>query len=206
MNKKLSRTCISIIKNRSGHLMMAGDRRVSEGWGFSYKCPYPKISKKNNGMLIGASGDSGLCKLIVDVFEPPRIEVSDIQIYMYYKFLPAVTKLIKQQPGYQDSDKLLRIAVDEQCFALIGLQGQAYTLNIFNPEEDVRGAGLGRIVIDDAPLPYSIGCGSATALPILMFEKKRLGYSTKEHLTSAMELAGEISPGCDKSIDYIKED
>lgn len=184
---------------------MAGDRRVSEGWGFSYRCPYPKVAKKDNGMLIGASGDSGLCKLLVDVFEPPKIEVSDIQVYMFYKFLPAVTKLLKTQPGYQDQHRLLRIAVDEQCLALIGIQGHAYTLNIFNPEEDIQGSGLGRIVIDDAPLPYSIGCGSSTALPILMLEKKKLGYSTKEHLISAMELAGEISPGCDAHIDFIKE-
>jgi ATP-dependent protease HslVU (ClpYQ) peptidase subunit len=206
--RKISRTCISIVKNRRGKLIMAGDRRVSGDWSFCYKCPYPKIKKKNNGILIGASGDSALCKLVVDIFDPPQIDVRDLEIYMYYKLLPDLNKLIKSQPGYSDEHKLLRIAPTEACSCLIGIKGRVFTVDINNPlGEHVEAIStLGRIIVDDAPIPYAIGCGSASSLPILLAEHNELGYNTREGLEKAMMIAAEISPGCSaEPFDFIQE-
>lgn len=184
---------------------MAGDRRVSCDWGFSYKCPYPKIKKKENGILIGASGDSGLCKLVVDIFEPPEID-TDVETYMFFKFLPRLTALIKSQPGYQDEHKLLRLSSEESCSMLVAAQGRLFTVDISNPEGDLeKSTTIGRIILDDAPIPYAIGCGSSTALPILFAEQRKDGYNTKEGLINAVEIACEVSPGCSLPLDLIQE-
>lgn len=183
---------------------MAGDRRISVGETECYKSEIPKISKTWNNILIGASGDSAICELIVNVFEPPKIE-SDIQTYMYFIFLPQFIKLLKSQSGFSDEHKNLRIAVDEECSALIGIKGQVYLLEIFNPEKDVKESSLGRAVLTVAPTPYAIGCGDIPALSLLTEEKKRLGHNTKERLSLAMEISSQLSTGCDNEIDYRQE-
>lgn len=205
--KRQSRTCIAIIKNKSGKIVMAGDRRVSEHWGSAYKCPGPKIRKKKNGILIGASGDSGLCKLIVDVFQPPKIRVEDTDTYMFFQFQPELINILASQPGYVKDKKVLDLPPNTLCVALVCVNGRAYIVNISNViEEGVHATPHGGVlIIDDAPIPYAIGCGGASAVPILISEKKKLGYSTKEHLKQAMEIAAEISPGCDNSVNFISE-
>lgn len=209
--KRLSRTCIAVIRLKNGKVLMAGDRRVSCDWGFSYTCPYPKIAKKENGILIGASGDSGLCKLCVDVFEPPELIVpansktNDTLTYMYWTFLPALTKLIKSQPGYIDEHRILRLALNESCSLLVAVTGDVYQVDIMNPEEDIKEYSLGRIIIDDAPAPFAIGCGADTAYSVLLNKKKEHKHNTKEHLIQAVEQACEVSPGCGLPIDIISE-
>lgn len=207
MNKKKSHTCIAIIKDKTGSLLMAGDRKVSADWSFSYKCPFPKIRHCWNGMLVGASGDSGLCKQIVDIFEPPsKIEAEDLDIYMNYSYIPALFKHLKNLPGYTDEHKILRLAKDESCSVLIGIEDRAFIVEIGNPEEDIKEMVLSRIILDDVPLPFVIGCGAATAFPILLAECNSKGYNTKLTLTKAMQIAAEISPGADNNIDYRPEE
>lgn len=204
--KNKSRTCISLIKTKTGELMMAGDRKVSADWSFSYSCPNPKIRKSWNGILTGASGDSGLCKTIIDVFEPPKMETEDTDLYMAYYYVPALHKHLKNIPGYIDEHRLLRLAVDESCLLIIGLSGKGYVVDISNPEEEYKEAPLARIVFDDIPIPFSIGCGSTSALPILLDEYNNKKYNTKATLTKAMIVAAEISPGCNASLDFLVGD
>lgn len=205
MSKRQSKTCIAAIKSRSGKIIMAGDRRVSADWGFAYKSPVPKIRKYANGLLIGASGDSGLCTLLVDGYEPRSIETDELT-YLYYTFIKDLAKLVREQPGYQDEHKILRLAIDETCSALIAINGKLFILDIFNPEEHLKEMNLSRIVPDTVPLPFAIGCGAPSAIPILLSEKQEIGYNTRAGLKKAMEIAAEISPGCDNNIDFIQED
>jgi hypothetical protein len=203
-NKKQSRTIIACIKQKNGKIMMAGDRRVSCDWGYSYTCPKPKVRKTDSGLLIGASGDSGLCKLCVDVFEPSEIK-TDSQTYMFYTFLPELTKLLKQQPGYVDAHKLLTLSPDEHCCLLVACQGDLYTVDIQGVLVEAGQPTMSRIILDDAPTPYGIGCGADAAIHILNNKKEELGYNTKEHLEIACLNACQTSPGCGLPIDYIKE-
>lgn len=209
MNKKQSRTIIAAIKNRKGKIIMAGDRRVSLDWGSSYLCPYPKIKKLTNGILIGASGDSGLCKLCIDGFNQEYEIQTDPDTYMYHWFIPDLVKLLKRQPGFVDEHKLLRLAVGEACTILIACLGRLYTIDISNPEEDVKEYSMARVVLDDAPLPFAIGCGADSALPLLNKQYDINGYNTKEDLENAVQYACKVSPGCapnrDQTIDFIQE-
>ena len=199
---KKSRTCIAIARLSNGKIIMGGDRRVSEDWGFAYKCPNPKVRKSWNGILTGASGDSGLCKFIVDIFEPPKIETDDIDTYMYWNYLPALNKLLKSIPGYKDAHNLLKITEDEYCRAIVVVSDKAYTVEILSNSD----SELGKIIIDDAPLPYAIGCGASSAIPVLLDEFNQKGYNTKAGLTKAMAIAAELSPGCDANIDLLVGD
>lgn len=202
-NKRISKTCIALCKNKAGQLIMAGDRKVSCDWSFSFKCPFPKIRQSWNGILTGASGDSGLCKQIVDVFEPPKIEPDDLDLYMNYHYIPALYKHLKTLPNYTDEHKIIRLAEEEACSVLLGIRNRAFIVDISNPESHSKENPISRITFDDVPIPFVIGCGAASAMPILLEEYNRKKYNTKEVLTRAMEIAAEISPGCDNNLDYI---
>jgi len=201
-NKKQSRTIIAAVKTRRGKILMAGDRRVSCDWGYAYVCPKPKIRKTDAGLLVGGSGDSGLCKLLVDIFEPAEIR-TDAQTYMFYTFLPQLNKFLKQQPGYVNEHKLLTLGNNEHCCLLVACLGELYTVDVQGviASEDVI---LSRITVDDAPIPYAIGCGSE-ALKVLELRLKETGYSTKEHLIEAVEVACQTSPGCGLPLDIVSE-
>lgn len=199
--KRTSKTCIAVIKLRSGRLMMAGDRRVSCEDGTIFKCPFPKISKKSNGMLVGASGDSALCKLVVDIFKPPKI-TCDTETYMYYVLRDRLYTLLKNQPGYKDEHNNLRLSHDESCSALFAVNGSLYTVDIGSPDDN---KSIGRIILDDAPIPFAIGCGGTAAMSVLTAKKQEFGYLNKEHLHTALETAAQLNNGCDDSVDFIKE-
>lgn len=203
--KRLSKTCIAIIKLRSGHVMMAGDRRVSCEDGSVFQCPNPKISKKQNGILIGASGDSFLCKFLVDIFCPPELIDGDIDYYMFNLFLPALDRVLKKMPGFKDAHNLLRLPKQSYCLALVVVDGKSYTLLLQNDSKS-GDEDNSSIQIDDIPTPFAIGCGANSAIPKLEETKTSTGCNTKEQLTQAMLLAAQLNSGCDDSIDYIKED
>jgi hypothetical protein len=196
--KKQSKTVIAVVRTKRGKLLMAGDRRVSYEDGTIYNCPYPKIRRLHNGILIGASGDSGLCKLCVDglvTYEFPELE-TDHDTYMYYTFIPALVKLIKQQPGYQDQHKILRIATTELCSLLVALKGRLYTVDIMNPEDGAVDATLSRIILDDAPVPFAIGCGGSVAMTILNDKLEAMKYNTRDDLVNAVKAACNQHSGC----------
>lgn len=205
--KRKSRTCIGLIKLRDGRLMMAGDHRVSESFSSAYKCPFPKVRKKENGMLMGASGHSALCKFIVDVFEPPAIE-TDLDTYMFHPFQKALYKALRDQPGKSDEHHILRLAPDTSCAVLIGIENRGFIVDISNETENTPLDHYygGEISIDDVPIPFVIGCGSTPAFPILYTTKTKHNTNTKAQLIQAMTAAAELSPGCDDDFTFITTD
>lgn len=203
MNRRKSKTCIAICKLKSGQLVMAGDRRVSMEDGTIYKCPNPKIRRSWNGILTGASGESALCKTVVDLFEPPEMKVDDLDLYMNYEYIPSLYRCLRNIPGYIDEHKQLRLAPNEACSILLGIQDKVYTIDIYSPVDDLKPFNYSRVVFDDAPIPFSIGCGANSAMPVLIDEVKTKGYNTKQGLTKALQVAADLNSGCDNQIDII---
>lgn len=201
--KKKSFTCIGIIKNKSGKIFMAGDRRVSMSDYTYFQNPVPKIRNINN-TLIGASGTGSLCKACVDSFDPPEFKEKDydVDLYMHHWYIPALEKHLKTIPGYVSKDGTLAIPEDRATSVLIVVHKRAFTIDIGtvrNPDKQL----LTVMDLDDAPFPFFIGCGTSSAIPILIAEKKEKGYNTKEMLIKAMEIAADISAGCDNNIDIV---
>lgn len=205
--KKTSQTCIAAIRTRQGKIIMAGERLISCSTGVSYIAPKPKIQKKSNGLLLGAGGDIGLCKLCVETFEPSKVDC-DIETYMRYTFVPELIKLLKQN-GYSDEHKLLRLVNSEKCDLLVGYGGQLYQIDIGNPDDDEKTFFIGRVILNDAPIPYAVGCGADVAYTLLYQQQQELGYNTKEYLDTAIRAACKLMPGCglnDKNeVDFIRE-
>lgn len=200
--KKQSRTCIAIVKTKRGKLIMAGDRRASWHWGHAESMNRPKVMKRN-GLLLGATGNGSLCSLLVDLMVIPSIK-TDINTYMFFTFREAVLKILLNQ-GYGDKDKNLHIPPDSGVSLVVGIQGHAFVVDIDNPYDTEHTTKGGLISIDEVSTPFATGCGGPSALPILLAERKREGHSTKEHLKLAMEIAADISPGCNNLIDFIQE-
>lgn len=203
MKKKTSRTCIAIIKTQRGKIIMAGDRRVSTTHGTGYTSPVPKIMQKNNGILIGASGSSGVCHQLITGFEPPELyEDEDSNEYMLFKYLPNLRSFFQKEFHWQNKEKTFHIPTGVFCSALIVTLKDAYQIDIIGSE----GADdTGMIDIDRVPTPFVIGCGAISAYPILQTESKLIGYNTKAQLEMAMKAASEISDGCDNYIDYLTQ-
>lgn len=201
--KKQSKTCIGLIKQKNGRLIMAGDRRVSTSYGTGFTSPVPKIEKKENGMLIGASGDGDICHILVTGFEPPNIpEKANLNDYMLFTYLPSLKHFFKEGFDWISKEKLFEMPSDVVCHALIGVRGIAYDLLIYN---DDLPETKGRIALDRVPTPFVVGCGTISAYPILKQELKDKGYNSKEGLRLALETAAEINDGCDNNIDFIGE-
>ena len=195
MKKRQSRTCILVAKNSRGKIMMAADRLSSYDWGHAELMNRPKITKKNK-VLLGACGDGGLCTLIIDIFdvpEPPKDTSADL--YMFYLFKPLLIKFLKQQ-GYTDEHKLLQIPKESSCGLLVAVLGQVYSVGIHNSDPDNDHSFLGEVSIDVSSTPFAIGCGDIPAIVSLKKDLNKTGYNTKEHVTEALELACDISPGC----------
>jgi hypothetical protein len=207
MKRKISRTVIAAIKNRQGRVFMGADRQSSYDWGQAELMERPKI-RKENGILVGASGDGGLCTLLVDVMEFPIMEGKDTDLYMFYTFKPRLLNMLLAH-GYRDEHKLLRIPGDLSCGLLVAVKGKLYKVDIQNMDQ-TSPHSHGEISIDSAPFPNAIGCGDIPAIVSLKKDAKQLGYSTKEHLIEAIQLACEISPGCgiipNNKVDIIGED
>lgn len=202
-NKRESKTCIALIKTQRGKIIMAGDRRVSTNYGTGYTSPVPKIEKKDNGILIGASGSGGLCHLLVTGFTPPDLQRNEtINDYMLFNYLPTLQDFLMKQRGWVNREKQLTIPTGIYVSALISINKEAYILDIMGPEHPEES---GYIDLDRVPIPFVVGCGSISAFPILHSESSLLGYNTKETLELAMRAAAEISDGCDFNIDYLAQ-
>ena len=201
--RKQSRTCIVVAKDQQGRIIMAGDRRVSAHWGLAYICPNPKIKKHPHNILVGASGDSSLCKFLLDGFVPSPHDEGTPDDYMYLDYIPTLTENIKLILGCRDGHGLLKFSTSEYCSALFVVSNIVYTLDLYSAGSEESDQGVSRIILDDAPIPYAIGCGAASAMPILLEEFNKKGYNTKATILRAMQIAAEISPGCDANIDFI---
>lgn len=209
-NKKMSQTCIAIVKLRNGKLAIAGDRRCSWGFHMAQSMEFSKINKKNN-ILLGATGTGDLCELFVETggFNFPEKRVKCINSYMFHTVKPAVHRFLLSQKYEHDKGKIA-LSPGSYVEVIIGIERQVWSLVVHNPlEEHIAHAdpfaaeiSLGRI----PALPYATGCGGIPALAVLNYIKQKQGFITKEDLKQALVQAAFLSPGCDDQIDTIVED
>lgn len=201
MIKKQSRTCIAVIKNKRGKLMMAGDRRATWDFSQSQKMPRPKVSKRD-GLLLGGTGDGALCTLIVDIMPILSYEDQELDNYMFNDFRKQLIKTLKQQ-GYTDEHNLLKLPRDTDAEIIVGIRGRVYQVIINNPDPDNHYT-VGQVSIDEVNVPYAAGCGGSLAWGALL-ESVDSQYSYKERLERALNIAASVSPGCGDGIDIINE-
>lgn len=204
MKKMQSKTCIAVIKLKNGKALMAGDRRGSWDWGLARPLPHPKIIKIA-GFLIGGTGDCTLLDLILaNLALQIETDKDTIEDYMHNGFKSELTSLLKKH-GYRDEHNLLRLQSDSSLELLVAKHGKLFSVIIqggYNPDIVMEPSIIG---VMETALPHAVGCGGASALPILIAHMDGKGYNKKEDLGLAMKVAAEISPGCDNNIDYIGE-
>ena len=192
-----SNTCIAVIKNKKGKLMMAGDRRQSWGMSQAQRCPQPKVIKRN-GFLLGGTGHGGICNLIT-----MRMPVKDqanwctktmsIDDYMYEVLMKDIKHILK------DDFKKDGGIIPGRAMIVVGHSGHLYEIDI-NPDKTQSS-----IVLDTLSTPYATGCGGQLAWGSLLTTKK-LKMSDKQRLITALHVAAAVSPGCDAEVDIIEED
>ncbi len=204
--KKISNTCIAIVKNRKGKLMIAGDRRCSWGDSFAQSMEFPKISKKDN-ILLGATGSGDMCSLFVEEggFQFPEKRTRCLNTYMYHTVKLAVHRFLLGQK-YGKNDELM-LPPGTYVEIVIGIEGQVWSLVVQNPLKEDTAHFAGSIDLGRIPsIPYVTGCGRSVAYGILMYELRKTGYITKDILKDTFEITGQVSPGCDSICDIIIED
>lgn len=203
--RKTSHTCIAICKNKQGKLMIAGDRRSSWGWDKAESMEVPKISKRDN-ILMGATGSGDLCSMFVDegIFHIPEKKTESMNTYMFHTFKKAVHKFMISQT-FSQKDNLV-LSPDSFVEVVIGIEGEVWSLIVNNPLPDSHANFASEIQIQRVSTPYATGCGGIPALAVMKYEKKKQGYLTKQNLKDAVEIAAEISPGCDNVVDVLVAD
>ncbi len=200
-------TVIAIIKNRKNKVIMAGDRKLTYDWSLATSMPGPKIRKDVSGVLLGAAGSGNLATILVNLTPVPDLEATDdIEVYMHFKFKKMLLKSLISA-GYGDEHGRLMIPEDYGCDGLVVVDGRAFMVDIRNPDPMSHHGNVlsGIVEIEETGFPYAVGCGASSAYPIMLAEKKREGFNTKDHLKLALEITADISPGVDRFFDYIQE-
>lgn len=206
--KKQSRTCIAAIRQKNGKIMLAADRRASWDWNQCQQMPRPKLAKRN-GLILAATGDSYLCTLIVDILKFRKYEDDMTEDeYFHNIFYYDVLKLLKSK-GLADivsGTPILRIPKGLDVEVIIVLNKKLYTVVIENPIEQVEehANSFGLINIDELSLPYATGCGGSLAWGSLLTTED-MDLKAKDRLTLALNIAAQVSPGCDNMIDIVSE-
>lgn len=190
-------TCIIGCKDKYGTLWMAGDRQVTSGRD-KHKKSDPKITIKNN-MLVGCSGHSDICSIVLELFEPPIRNAGDSAFkYLHNEYLPSLTLhlkhyLLETNLG-SDTPRQRILSQLSECFTiLIGLEGELFSI-------DSTGKRLR--IYKESELE-AIGCGAQTARISFRAINKVSKRAIDKKLKLALELTAESNTGCDNNIDVL---
>jgi hypothetical protein len=200
-NKKQSMTCIAAIKQRNGKIAMAADRRASWDFSQAQAMPRPKIQKRD-GIIMAGTGDCYLISLIIDLMAVPEV-IEDTDIYMYELFYDAVVKLLIRK-RFCDEHKVLKIPKESNAEIIVAVSNKLFSVIIDNPEQ-YNDYPNGMVSIGELNLPYASGCGGALAWGSLLTTEP-LNMKVKERLLIALNVAAQVSPGCDDKVDIEIED
>lgn len=201
INKK-SNTCIAAIKVNN-KIMIASDRRVT--WnGDQYQTMPRSKTRKRNGILISATGDSYLCTLMVDQLEIPTAPTkpSLLDKYIHNTLRNKILKLLTSKQFINEHDAL-DIGLGRSAEILVAVRGHLFQFIIQNMGD--RNSRVGDVVeADEVNLPYATGCGGLVALGSLI-TTDTLKYEPKKRLELALTVASQVMSGCDSNIDVISE-
>lgn len=199
MKEKLqSNTCLAVVrekgtKKKIGELVVAADRRVS--WGHQYQTMLrPKVTKRN-GFILAGCGDGYLCDIVTQLLIIPEVPKSmRIFNFMHQVFRKVLEEELKEN-GFEDDHGNVALPDKTRAVILIAVRKELYEMDINNKTG---------ISINQIDAPYGHGCGGDFALGSLKTtENSKL--SSNERLIVALNIASEISAGCDNNIDIIRE-
>lgn len=193
MTRKHSHTCLAMIRDNKGVLWFAGDRRQSWGMHKAQKSPRPKVTKRN-GILFAGTGNSAICDLLTEQFEPPfynEKEYPDSYTYMYKLFMPELLDFLERE-GWMKKEDGRCLNCDSMASIIVGVKSDLYELDLDNES----------IAFVPVDAPYATGCGGMYALGSLLTTERSKGLP-KKRLQLALEVAAEMSPGCDSNVDII---
>lgn len=202
LNKLKSGTCIAAIKTKRGKIMMAGDRRMSWGFHQAQKTPEPKVVKRD-GLLFGGTGSCYLLTLINQIFVVPDRGKNDPTKYMHNVFHKALVRFLCSK-GFGDSKtNNLKFPADLSAEILVACKGKLFSVIVGNEGDSPHDAGF--VMIDEISLPYGTGCGGSLAWGSLLTTAPIATITDREKLIKALQVAAEVSPGCDDDIDIVSE-
>lgn len=209
--RRMSKTCLAVLRDSEGKLLFAGDRRIS--WGHRYQEGVRSKVLKRNGVLFAGTGSAYLCDLICELAEVPDIpEKIDGFTYIHTHLYETILQTLTLK-GMADKETR-NVTTEQFAHILVGVKGELFIVSI-GPD------GIG---VDAMNAPYADGCGGAIAIGSLnatkYLEREDLerilqkGYKvrTKKKTTEELQLilalisAAEHSNGCDASIDIVRED
>lgn len=199
--RPISNTCIAVVKDKKGKLVMASDRRVSWGFSQAQAMPGPKCFHRN-GVLLAGTGDAYLCMLIAKHMPfPKKSEEDDLESYVYDGLYEYIKRMLLSK-GFTQDDKNVHIPVNMSAEVLIGVGGRLFSAIIENPSKENELQGM--ISMDEVALPYATGCGGQLAWGSLL-TTDGTKMSAEDRLQIALTVAATVSPGCDANVDMVKE-
>jgi len=173
------------------------------------KTPRPKTVKRH-GIVFAGTGDSYICDLICELLPIPKQRKTESAFdFAHGALWESVIRLLDKK-GLLDEKQfcLPREYKFSEAIILIGIQQTLFELEISK-----RGISMG--IIDT---PYAHGCGGAYALGALIafkdyncFPHHIVRFIPQEHeliskMKLAVQIAGNLSPGCDEEVDIVKGD
>lgn len=197
-NRKRSNTCLAVLRDTTGKLWFAGDRRISWDNSQIIKSPVPKIILKDN-ILLSGTGDCWVCALIINQFKIP-LRPRDITPYDYLSkiFVPKLLDWLKRENYIDKDERGLRHKhyknddYDPSALILVGIDSDLFELDITTDN----------IVFDYVDCPYGAGCGGFLAWGSLLTTEK-MKMKPQERLRLALRVAAQVSSGCDDNIDIL---
>jgi len=193
-------TCLAVIRDAKGKLFMAADRRSSYGMSKAYSMEVPKINKINK-LLVAACGHGALCTELVNNIRYPKpvakVRLTDIdknksyEAYMLNDFRNSLVNHLKKHPYYVASKD------DEPIHSimLVGVGNEIWEVDVDN----------GKVSMDRVATPHTSGCGGQLAMgAILAMLRSKHSYSPQDILRTSLEIAAEVSPGCNEVIDILE--
>lgn len=143
-------TIVGLVKD--GCAIMGADSQVTDGDRKNNHIKMEKITK-NNGYLIGGSGDAQPCDILQHIFVPPvpnATQKKDMYKFMITTFVPAMREVLEEN-GWKPSTK----DEDSGFSTLVAYDGQ-----IFDIGDDFS------VLMNDTGI-YGIGNGSKYAIGAL---------------------------------------
>ena len=151
--KARSNTCIAVVEDTDGLLVMAADRRISFEGGAYQKAPVSKINKRN-GVILGGSGHGFICSLLVDQMPIPEINEDNTVDYMFNTFIGQVIVYLRNLGVVHPTELRLIDSMSNpnhvyETGILIVLDSRVYGLSLSKE----------CISLDMLSAPYAVGCG-----------------------------------------------
>ena len=208
MKKRISNTCI-LVAEIDGNLYMAGDRRVAWGFDQAQSMPTAKVNKRQPSLMIGATGHSYLCGIIVDLVEYPKVPArGDAHKYLVEQVIPAIKKKLAEL-GYCSPTGKIILPASHECEAVFCIKSRVFSVEIGNDfDTDLIDDSYSTIVFGENSLPYGTGCGGQWAWGAIdtildLRNSGAISWKPEVMMRKAMKVAAKYSPGCDSKIDVI---